>query len=356
MARRSPFSYIGVDLGRRSAELVQLKWADGSWELHEISRAEMPPEDDFAQCGEILRDAMRSSAFRGRKAATTLGIDDLDVRPLRLPAADPNELAEMVRFEIEGYLAYPIHEALIDYVNAGEVAERGQKKVEVIAVSTRRESVEKQVSILRKAGMRTQVVDMGPCALSRALGGAEKGAIAVLDLGMQCSVIGIVQDANLIFCRRVECGGKHITDAIAQKLDLSSERAEDIKVRHGLEIGPVSDIGDGDESDISRVIFDVARESLERIAREIEKSLGYCAANRRGLRVQKLLLAGGGSMMKNVDKFFADRLGIATEVGNPFKGIELGANPIAHRLARQAPLYTVAVGLAKLEAPGNGTH
>nr|MBC8443177.1 pilus assembly protein PilM [PVC group bacterium] len=155
---------------------------------------------------------------------------------------------------------------------------------------------------------------------------------------------------------RVECGGKHITDAIAQKLDLSSERAEDIKVRHGLEIGPVSDIGDGDESDISRVIFDVARESLERIAREIEKSLGYCAANRRGLRVQKLLLAGGGSMMKNVDKFFADRLGIATEVGNPFKGIELGANPIAHRLARQAPLYTVAVGLAKLEAPGNGTH
>jgi len=356
MVRRSPFSYIGVDFGRRSAELVQLKWTSGSWELHEIARAELPPGDDVGQCGEILREVIRSSAFRGRKAATTLGIDDLDVRPLRLPAADPDELAEMVRFEIEGYLPYPIHEALIDYVNTGEVAERGQRKVEVIAVSTRRESVETQVSVLRKAGLRTQVVDMGPCALSRALGGAEKGVIAVLDLGMQCSVIGIVEDGNLIFCRRVECGGKHITDAIAQKLDLSGDRAEDIKVRHGLEMGPMTDVGDDDESDISRVIFDVARESLDRIAREVEKSLGYCAANRRGLRAQKLLLAGGGAMMENADQFFTERLGMPTEVGDPFKGIDLGASPIAHRLARQAPLYTVAVGLARLETPGNGAH
>ena len=347
------FSLVGVDLGHRSVELVQLRRDNGSWKLHEVARAELSVHQDDdsypAECARAIRALRQSRAFHGRQAATALSIGELDVRPLKLPPVAGEELRQMVRFEIEAYLTYPMDQAVVDHVVTGEVTDRGEKKIEVIAVSARRSAVERHLSVLQKAGLRTRVVDMTPCALSRALGTAEGGAVAILDIGFEASAVAIVQGGSLIFCRRVDLGSRHITQAIADKLDLDCARAEDIKVRHGLEVGSVTGLASADAADIPRAIFGVVRDTLARVADEVRKSLSYCAANRRGLRASKLLVAGGGSMMKNVGKFFQDQLNISVVAGNPFGDIAVDSYRFPEDLFESAPLYTVAVGLAKLE-------
>ncbi len=350
--RRNPFSLIGVDLGRRSVELVQLRRAGEGWKLHEAGRADLPvAQDDPASAGECARAIKRlrsACAFRGKDAAAALSIADLDVRPLRLPPARDDELRQMVRFEVEAYLQYPIDQAVVDYVATGEIVDRGERKTEVIAVCSRRRAVDEQLEVLKGAGLRARVVDVTPCALARALGQPGREAVAILDIGFETSAVAIVRGEDLIFCRRVDVGSQHVTQAIAEKLGLDTDRAEDVKVRHGLDTKPVAEFADGGANDIPRTIFAAAHETLGHVADEVQKSLRYCAANRRGLSATKLLMTGGGAMMQNVDQFLSERLAMPVAPGDPFATVEVDA-AAPSSLAEDAPFYAVAVGLAKLE-------
>ena len=117
----------------------------------------------------------------------------------------------------------------------------------------------------------------------------------------------------------MQFGGREVTTAIMRHLNLTFSKAEAIKFRYGvmvdeartlpsLEGGP--DVtADGterlDSSDIAAVLQDIVLPSLEKLEGELKKLVTYCAAEIRGVRVDKLILFGGGSLMKNLDRYLA---------------------------------------------------
>jgi Tfp pilus assembly PilM family ATPase len=88
---------------------------------------------------------------------------------------------------------------------------------------------------------------------------------------------------------------------------------------------------------------------LVELAGEIARSVEFLASQRPNLTVTRVYLAGGGALLRELDRFLEMQLGVPVERLNPFQNMDLSA--VAGRLGRDyleqtAPLYAVAVGLA----------
>jgi type IV pilus assembly protein PilM len=88
---------------------------------------------------------------------------------------------------------------------------------------------------------------------------------------------------------------------------------------------------------------------LVELAGEIARSVEFLASQRPNLMVTRVYLAGGGALLRELDRFLEMQLGVPVERLNPFQNMDLSA--VAGRLGRDyleqtAPLYAVAVGLA----------
>lgn len=100
---------------------------------------------------------------------------------------------------------------------------------------------------------------------------------------------------------------------------------------------------------IAVAIHNAMSNRLMELAGEIARSVEFLASQRPNLTVARVYLAGGGALLRDLDRFLEAQLGVPVERLNPFRYMDLSA--VAERLGRDyleqtAPLYAVAVGLA----------
>ena len=73
----------------------------------------------------------------------------------------------------------------------------------------------------------------------------------------------------------------------------------------------------------------------------------YYSEKNKNSNVEQIILSGETAKLPGIDIFFADRSGIETVIGNPWKSINSGNIP--KEILTNAPAYSIAVGLALKE-------
>ena len=91
--------------------------------------------------------------------------------------------------------------------------------------------------------------------------------------------------------------------------------------------------------------------SPPRLALEIRRSLAYYTSKYRGESVTKIVLTGGGSLLRGVGRFFEDDLGIPVAFSNPMQNIPYIGDGDIENLSKLVPFMGVAVGLALRQIP-----
>ncbi|MCK5027464.1 MAG: pilus assembly protein PilM, partial [Candidatus Pacebacteria bacterium] len=100
-------------------------------------------------------------------------------------------------------------------------------------------------------------------------------------------------------------GGDHMTQEIMRKQHLTYPEAENLKRIHGF--------------DTSRGKNDITsglKKHFEKNIKDIKKALSYYEKQTGG-KIRKIILAGGGSLLPDIDTFFLKELGIPTVRKNP---------------------------------------
>ena len=185
---RNRTSPIGLHLGLQSATMIQLS-GSGQREVHALAHGEVPylesasSEEQDREVAGALRKLVADHRFRGRNVVSCLGSQQLFVQNVRLPKLPPEEVDKVVRWEAEERLPYPIADAEIRYLAAGEVRQDANVKQEVILMACHQGVIQRQINLLELAGLSPVAFDVEPCALLRSLLNAQDESATVTRRG-----------------------------------------------------------------------------------------------------------------------------------------------------------------------------
>ena len=144
--------------------------------------------------------------------------------------------------------------------------------------------------------------------------------VAVVDLGASTTSVAVFMDGFLQHYSVLNIGANNITNDLAIGLAINPKVAEEIKLRYVTADFPESDkkivtkIGDETVTFTKDEVNQIVRERLIDIFEHVEKILkqaGYAQKLPEGL-----VIVGGGAMMRNLDKFVKDILGMAVRIGS----------------------------------------
>jgi type IV pilus assembly protein PilM len=339
---------IGVDAGTSIVKIVEVaKSGDGvglaNWSFMPFRVPPGAPPQALGQAqAKAVDAALKKCGCKCRDIVVGVPGNSAFIRNIKLPPVPASKIDQIVRYEIQQTIPFPIEDIALDY----QVLEPDEaSEVEVIMVAMKGEMAENFINEIEQANVNVGIVDSIPLALYncyRFNGYSSKDeCTAIMEIGASSSNILIELDGELRYCRSVGIGGNDITAAIAKELNIPIPQAERIKTQHGV-IFPESQ-EENFSPDVVRVSKAVSG-VLSRLLSEIKLTLGYFRSLTGATAISRVVLAGGGAMLKNIRPYLGEHLGVRAEIINPFRKVEVPKNLANAR--KIAPMLATAVGLA----------
>jgi type IV pilus assembly protein PilM len=345
-------SIVGLDLGSQVVKAVEITLEGPEPVITGFARVEIPPGGDKAQA---VAEVFKRGKFRSKQVVTSVAGQSVVVRYVAMPKMSDHELKQAIKIEADRYVPFDIDEVTLDCqplkrrsARGGEgEADKGEHMT-VLLVACRMAMIEEQVKLVQAQGLTPVAIDVDGFALANAWElcglpdeeiaaeapeGAEREerAIALVDVGATRTSINVLAGGETCFSREIGIGGHDMTQAVARKLGLEVFEAEAIKRT-----------GDDKEAEVARAIQPV----LEDLTSEISLSLDY-VENHEGLRVEEVLLSGGGVLAPGAVTYVEQATGRTTRTWNPLEGLRIADDRVdVEELEAWAPSLVVAVGLA----------
>ena len=336
-----------LNIGASAIELAEYEaGAKGALTLVNYGTAVLAAPLDAENADTVLTSALmeivRDKGMRPGKVAISVSGQMVFPRFAAIPAAGGDDKFEqMVRYEIEQNIPFPIDEMVCDRQVLGDT-ESGDKSVMIVAAKV--DQIEALTSAVSSAGFSPELVDAAPIALTNALRfcRADDGCVVMLDIGAKTTSLVIVE-GDKIYNRSIPVAGNTVTKEIASVLGCTAEEAEQLKLEKGyVSMGGVTE----DEDEVADRISKVCRAVLTRLHAEISRSINFYRSQQGGSAPVKLYLAGGTALLPQLDVFFSESLQIEVEYFNPFDVIGVGPKIDAEALGYDAVRIASTAGLA----------
>jgi type IV pilus assembly protein PilM len=307
--------------------------------------------------GEAIKQIVKYYNIKDKKVVCSLPGRAVVIRQVTLPAGlSDKELKVAAIGEVERFLPFPLDEMEYDYEILGELKSGEIKQTSVLFIAAHREAVQRRMEAARVAGLESVEVDVDPFVILRSV--VESGlfedqdtytqTFLLIDMGAASTSVSIVKNGILRFTRIFAVSGDTLTHAIESGLGCTFLEAEKIKKEKAVAyIDEEQDDVDRERREIHEMILS----HLEALSLEIRRSLAYYTSKYRGEEVTKIVLTGGGSMMKGVGRYFDEDLGIPVVFGNPLGNISYIGEQELDFVSATAPFLGVAVGLSLRQIP-----
>jgi len=344
---------VGLEIGTYSIKMVELLHKRRSFRLRRLAQLRIPPAKEKNASENSIAEAIRSlfSRYKVDKRCVISGIggDSAIVRRIKVPLMKVKELRRAIRWEAEQYIPYPIDQVTLRFhILEEEPSEKEERKMSVILVGVRNEVIEAHLQLLQKVGIHPHIIDINPIALFNIFNlsnSKEKDRVALVDLGHSMTNLILLDKRGPFLIRTISIGGLQLTQAIAQQLNLDYMAAEKIKEEYGLLTLDESE--KMKEKSIAAQVDEIIRKSIDDLIEEIVRSFEYYASQTGGSTIKEMVLVGGTSYLKGIDKFLSKELGLPVKRFNPFEGIAYSPKEFSSDyLNKVGSIFAVGLGLA----------
>ena len=338
---------LALNIGAATVELAEYEVGGrGSLTLVNYGTAALAAPIDAENADTVLSPALleivREKGIKPGKVAISVSGQMVFPRFAAIPAAGGDDKFEqMVRYEIEQNIPFPIDEMVCDRQVLGDT-ESGDKSVMIVAAKV--DQIEALTDAVSSIGFSPELVDAAPIALTNALRfcRADDGCAVLLDVGAKTTSLVIVE-GDKIYNRSIPVAGNTVTKEIATAMGCSAEEAEQLKLEKGyVSMGGVTE----DEDEVADRISKVCRAVLTRLHAEISRSINFYRSQQGGSKPTKLYLAGGTALLPQLDVFFSESLQIEVEYFNPFEFIGVGPKVDEEALGYDSVRIASTAGLA----------
>ncbi len=346
---------FGIDLGQHSVKLVELRKERGGLRLH---RAKIVRTGATGGMSKDEKEKALVSALKKALSGVDIGQSPISIatpglsafiRYVKLPPVTPQRLKQIIGYEAQQQVPFPLNEVIWDY----QVLDSGtEAETSVVLVAIKKDVLSDLIKSIKTCGIEPAFVDHRPLAVYNSIKynyEPSGGVVVIIDVGEKTTDISVENEGQLCWTRSARIGSADITEAIRKKYGVSIEEAERIKEEQVVVLPTGADENAADEKTLD--LWRAVKGPVSSIGAELQRTINYFQTQLGGTRADKIIITGGLSMMPNIDVLFGKIIGADVEKLDPLKkisaaegllgGIDAGAN------------LSVALGLG-LRALGHG--
>ena len=346
MFKKNRKSLVGLDVGSSSVKAVELQGKPGSLTLVNLAVENL--STDAIVDGQIMElndvstaisNIFATHSIRTDRVAAGVGGSSVIVKNIIVPQMSEAELEESIEWHAEEHIPFDVADVALDYQIVGSSPDA----LQVLMAACKRDRVANLKQAIQLAGKQPMVIDVDAFALQNCYEvnyePQAADVVALLNIGASTTNINIVQGTQSVFTRDVSVGGNAYSIVLQKEFGLTFEQAEATK-RTGMLPEHMQN------QDIALVMEPVS----EMLAHEIGKTFDFYRATAddgMNASVGKILVSGGGSKVRGLSEYLAERFEITVEVFNPFRKIKVDERRFDPDLVRDyVPEMAIAVGLA----------
>ncbi len=348
-------SVVGIDIGSSAVKIVELRKKGGRAVLGTYGALALGPYANVSvgqvvklpneKIAEALRDILREANATTKVCSFAIPLSASLLSLIEMPILDSKQLSQMVPIEARKYIPVPMSDVTLDWwvipkterettYGPDDPAAKIQKAklVDILLVVIQNATLNNYQEIVRLTGLDTSFFEIEAFSTIRAVMNRETMPVMIFDMGAGATKLYIVEMGIVRTSHTINRGSQDITNALAQSLGINVAEAEKLKRDKGL-------IAEGNTGGV-----EAASIILGYIFAEVNRVLvGYQRKN--GKVVRRVILTGGGSVLKGILPFAKENLESEVELADPFAKVDAPAF-LQGVLKDAGPQFTVALGVA----------
>ncbi|OGY87709.1 MAG: hypothetical protein A2233_02055 [Candidatus Kerfeldbacteria bacterium RIFOXYA2_FULL_38_24] len=370
--------YLGIDIANSAIKIVELENEKSKPKLITYGYAEQTNEILTKDTKEVrdkavfaIKKVLQESRATSRNVVAALPSYTVFTSIIHLPQMPKKELVPAVQWEAKKFVPMPLTEMILDWkiledaedvsqvplqaqvsgTETGQLqnpyaekqtakitAKDRQKYFKILLTAAPKKLVSRYVELFKEAGLNLVSLETESFALERSLVGRDKSPIMLIDMGAAATTISIVLDAVPLINRSIDIGGRTITKAIANNLNIDLARAEQFKRDFGLT---------KQQDQLSGQVPKRIQFMVDSVVNEVKYVLNLYQSQGNG-NLEKIILAGGSAWLPNITQYLSMVLGIKVYIGDPWARVMYPVE-LKSVLQQIGPRLAVAVGLAMRE-------
>jgi len=339
---------FGFDIGRSSIKVMQI---DGSGKKSKVvgygtvtfdssaiddNGVIVNPEEIIKAAHKLLTSQLVGKLDTKHVAVSIPNANSFS-RVLTLPEMSQKDLGASVSAEVDQSIPLPSEDLYYDY-SVTRKLDNDMQEIQVVA--SPRSIVDSYIGVFEALGLEISLVESNISAMTRIVIHAEVHEVntLIVDIGSAACDISIYDGSAIRATGTVDCSSEKMTQNIADKLEISLEKAHSIKTRYGLEVSKKQD-----------QIIKAVEPELNKLINEIRKVMRYFTDRSTDSKpIGQIIILGGGANLPGLASYITDRTRVATRLCAPWNNVSFGKLQPPHEL--ESTLYTTASGLSLVSA------
>lgn len=350
-------SVVAVDFGSSSAKVVQLRKDKGRILLETYAELATGPyaEQAIGQASvlstekmvELLNDLFKEANVTAKTVCFSIPLRSSLLVSLSLPNLGRAEIEKVIPIEARKYIPVPISEVFLDWwmvpgglpgdlppgEETGTSTGKKAETVEVLVAAVHKDTIQQYRDVASKLGLVANLFEIETFSSIRSAVNMDMKAKALVDLGASSTKIAIVDYGVVRQSHTISKGAQDLTVDISRSLGISFVKAEEIKRRVGL----IPTVGEDDLQKVVSPIIDYIFNEISVVISDYQK--------KHSRVVDKIVLIGGGSMLKGLIDVARNSVDAPIVIGKPFDRVEVPAF-LQDILIEEGPSFATGIGVA----------
>lgn len=348
---------FAIDINDSSIKVVKLEKRKGGFLLVSYNELRILPnivkggvianQEALVKIIQAACQTARGKKITARHVVLSLPEEKSFSQIIQMPAMTLKELEKAVPFEAENYIPLPIDKVYLDFeVITPHDKGDDSRHLDVLVNVMPKPIVDSYVACARAAGFTPRILEIESQSIARALvpGGHSEKPVAIIDLGKDNTSFIIFSGSAPRFATSVPFCAKQLTQALCETLNITAQKAEELKVKNGL-----LDKKTKQSREAVKAMEPMLADFVEKIKKYISFYHGHSSHDYfpSDSDISNIILCGGGANLKGLPEYLEHALKIPVKMGDPFINImpckEGEKCPIIYQKALS---YTTAFGLA----------
>ncbi len=339
-----------VNLAASNVSVSQFSVESGSLVLEQFFVEDLAPgltgDDEWLNAAiAALASLVNAHEIKGRVTVIAPAFLLLQ-KPLKVPQVERARQAQIVAFEAQNAIPYPLNEVIWD----SQVMASDGVEAEVLLFALRAEVATKIANLVTSTGLRPMSIQAAPLLDSQAFrlaGGSAAEEVLIVNVGARSTTLSFVGPSGVNIQSATNIGGNLLTQGV------SDNTGQPFAVSEAIKVGFFSGLVQLAESDPQVAVLQAnAQTFIRRLSQDINRRLINVRRGANGRQPTRILVTGRGSQVPGLAEQLCETLRLPVETFDPSSVITPGAGINPEQLQRAKHQITEVIGeAARLTLP-----